>query len=444
MRTDLAYTAALSFGLLAPLAGQNLTPPKGTQATSWAATAERTVDGPEADLLIRVGDIDNLGFGWPRDFNPFSGQSTPPHSFPWKHSPGDPSGTDRIMLASSVSPNDVSTRAGDGYSRTTARTENQPEPIIIELGALPRRVDAVLVQLFVDDFQAPVWGSYFQVTLNGVRIPAFESALNALRQTGPIGKLVTLKLLPEYWPLLRGGRLQLLIEDLTTHVPDGYAVDFVRVLINPRPSTYSGTVTSSVVDADTRMPIAGATVTAALGTTVTGPDGRCVLSQVTSGLVVVSAVAEGYDLQSSSVDLVAGATANVELLLRRHHESAEYIDRALTRAGSAAIYGLRFDFDSSTLRSDSEPALQSLLTSLKKRSGTRWVVIGHTDSRGAAPYNARLSKARADAVVGWLRDHGVPANALVARGSGAEQPIADNATDAGRALNRRVEVPLLP
>ena len=61
-----------------------------------------------------------------------------------------------------------------------------------------------------------------------------------------------------------------------------------------------------------------------------------------------------------------------------------------------------------------------------------------------ASYNARLSKARADAVVGWLREHGVPANALVSRGSGTEQPIADNATDAGRALNRRVEVSVLP
>lgn len=53
------------------------------------------------------------------------------------------------------------------------------------------------------------------------------------------------------------------------------------------------------------------------------------------------------------------------------------------------------------------------------------------------------AKARADAVVAWLREHGAPANALVSGGSGAERPIADNVTDAGRALNRRVEVALL-
>jgi outer membrane protein OmpA-like peptidoglycan-associated protein len=394
--------------------------------------------------VIRIGDIDNLGFGWPGDFNPFSGQSTPPHSFPWKGGGQDPSGTDRIMLGSAVAPADVSARPGDGYSRTTGRTENLPEPIVLEVGTLPQRVDAVLIQLFVDDFQAPVWGSYFQVTLNGVRIPAFESALNSLRQTGPIGKLITLKLLPEYWPLLRSGKVQIVIDDPTTHIPDGYAVDFVRLLINPRPSAHSGTVTSSVFDASTRKPISGATVTAALGSSVTGTDGRSLLSQVTSGLVVVSAVAEGYALQSTSVDLVAGRTAHVEFLLTAYRESAEDIDRALTRAGSAAIYGIRFDFDSAALRPDSEPALHNLAATLKKRPESRWVVSGHTDSRGTAPYNARLSKARADAVVMWLRDHGVPADALVSRGSGASQPIADNATDAGRALNRRVEVALQP
>jgi hypothetical protein len=68
------------------------------------------VGGPEAELLLRIGDIDNLGFGWPRDFNPFSGRSTPPHSFPWRRSPDDPSGTDRIIA-------DDTTDAGRALNR---------------------------------------------------------------------------------------------------------------------------------------------------------------------------------------------------------------------------------------------------------------------------------------------------------------------------------------
>jgi hypothetical protein len=50
----------------------------------WSAMTERTVGGPEADLLVRTGDINNLGFGWPQGFDPFSGKSTPSHAYPWK------------------------------------------------------------------------------------------------------------------------------------------------------------------------------------------------------------------------------------------------------------------------------------------------------------------------------------------------------------------------
>ncbi|MBK6826211.1 MAG: hypothetical protein IPG86_04790 [Chitinophagaceae bacterium] len=54
----------------------------------------------EADLMIRVGDIDNLGFGFDTDFNPFSGRSTWSHGFPWKVNATDARGTDRIMIPS--------------------------------------------------------------------------------------------------------------------------------------------------------------------------------------------------------------------------------------------------------------------------------------------------------------------------------------------------------
>src|SRR5512147_2419402 len=60
----------------------------GDLAKDWALEYERTENGPEADLVVRTGDISNLGFGWPKDFDPFSGKSTYPHSFPWSPRPG--------------------------------------------------------------------------------------------------------------------------------------------------------------------------------------------------------------------------------------------------------------------------------------------------------------------------------------------------------------------
>ena len=69
----------------------------------------------------------------------------------------------------------------------------------------------------------------------------------------------------------------------------------------------------------------------------------------------------------------------------------------------------------------------------------RLAVDGHTDTRGAEKANINLSQRRALAVVRWLTEHGIDARRLEARGFGPRRPIADNATDAGRARNRRVE-----
>jgi OOP family OmpA-OmpF porin len=66
------------------------------------------------------------------------------------------------------------------------------------------------------------------------------------------------------------------------------------------------------------------------------------------------------------------------------------------------------------------------------------VVEGHTDSTGADAYNQALSERRANAVLKYLVDAGVPAARLSARGFGESEPVADNDTAEGRAQNRRV------
>jgi outer membrane protein OmpA-like peptidoglycan-associated protein len=66
-------------------------------------------------------------------------------------------------------------------------------------------------------------------------------------------------------------------------------------------------------------------------------------------------------------------------------------------------------------------------------------IEGHTDNRGAAEINKKLSQSRSDSVRTWLVGHGVEGERIEARGYGLERPIEDNSTDAGRAANRRVE-----
>ena len=417
---------------------------------------ERIEGGPEADLLVRTGSINNLGFGWPKGFDPFSGNSTPEHGWPWKP-PKDPAdGTDRIMIGSSVTRADFDAKPHDGYSSEIKppccavpspnapplqrNADSMPRPITLNVGTLPAKIDAVLFQMFVDDFQAPVWNSHFQVTLNGTRIPPFEDAINALNQTGPIGKLVTLRLLPEYWPLLQSGTVKLLVDDPTTHVPDGYAIDFVRILVNPHKFKYEVSLTCSVVDAAHHSPVAGATVTAALATASTDKRGMCALKNLPAGLVTATASAPGYDQGSVTVDLVTGQAGKAAFQLHPHEEGTADLEKAIAQTGSATVYGIHFDTGSAKLRPDSTPALESVLGLISAHPGSRWTIAGHTDDQGNGDDNQKLSEARSASVVSWLGAHGVEADRLVPKGFGANRHVADNATANGRALNRRVEI----
>jgi OmpA-OmpF porin, OOP family len=432
----------------------------GVQSHDWALQYERTEGGPEADLVVRTGNINNLGFGWPKNYDPFSGRSTPPHPFPWSPKPGTPDGIDRMLLGSAVTQADFNEHpfAGEGYtssilrpcqqtpdaSTCKGRPDSMPQPIVLSVGDLPPTIDAVLFQIFVDDFQAPSFHSHFQVSLNGTRIPSLEQALNALDQTGPIGKLITVNLLPEYFPLLKSGTAKLLIDDPTTHAQDGYAIDFVRVLVNPHKFPYLVSVTVTVKDQDKNTPIVGATVTAALQTASTDAGGNCELSGLPAGLVVATAVAPGYDANSATADVVAGQSGHAEIQLRRHEEGTSALEKAIAQTGSAAVYGIHFDSDSAKLRPDSKPALEAVLGLINNHPGSRWAIAGHTDNQGNSAHNQVLSQNRAISVVAWLKAHGVDASRLVPQGFGASRPVADNATANGRALNRRVEIATAP
>ena len=105
-----------------------------------------------------------------------------------------------------------------------------------------------------------------------------------------------------------------------------------------------------------------------------------------------------------------------------------------------AVYGVLFDFNKSTLQPASDPVLQQILDLLKKSPTLKIEVQGHTDNVGGDAYNQTLSEARAKAIVTWLTQHGIAGDRLTAKGFGKTRPIADNATDAGRAKNRRVEI----
>ncbi|PNP97427.1 OmpA family protein [Moraxella sp. RCAD0137] len=104
---------------------------------------------------------------------------------------------------------------------------------------------------------------------------------------------------------------------------------------------------------------------------------------------------------------------------------------------------ITFAHDDATLNSAFLGSLNQLAATMRQYGETTIVVAGHTDSTGQAAYNQALSERRAAAVRNYLVSQGVSASRIQIVGYGMRQPVDTNATEAGRAKNRRVELTIL-
>ena len=103
-----------------------------------------------------------------------------------------------------------------------------------------------------------------------------------------------------------------------------------------------------------------------------------------------------------------------------------------------------FATDSSDLKPAFFDVLDSVGTVLNEFDSTVVEVAGHTDSTGTEPYNQSLSERRASSVARYLQAHDVMSQRIITVGMGELRPVADNSTSAGRQLNRRVEITMVP
>jgi len=118
---------------------------------------------------------------------------------------------------------------------------------------------------------------------------------------------------------------------------------------------------------------------------------------------------------------------------------AAELKEKLAAEGHVALH-LNFDTDKATLRPDAQPVLAEVQKLLVQSPDLRLAVQGHTDNTSTPAHNQQLSEARAQTVVVALTAQGSAADRLQAAGFGQSKPLADNATEAGRAQNRRVEL----
>jgi outer membrane protein OmpA-like peptidoglycan-associated protein len=121
--------------------------------------------------------------------------------------------------------------------------------------------------------------------------------------------------------------------------------------------------------------------------------------------------------------------------------TAADLAKTLADKGSASIYGILFDTGKATIKPESEKTLATIAEVLTKARGLTLEIQGHTDNVGSKATNRKLSTDRAAAVKSYLvQKHGIAADRLTTAGFADDDPVADNASEAGRAKNRRVEL----
>ena len=143
----------------------------------------------------------------------------------------------------------------------------------------------------------------------------------------------------------------------------------------------------------------------------------------------------GYMFYSRNVDVPRQLSAEADLK-----------DIALTKlevGKTLVLNNLYFDYGKATISSRSQPELKRLVELLKTNPQLKIEIGGHTDNKGSAEFNQKLSEQRAASVTKYLQQRGIAAARLRAIGYGLRQPVAANDTEENRQRNRRTELKVL-
>jgi outer membrane protein OmpA-like peptidoglycan-associated protein len=438
-------------GLIALLVLASLTATASQTVTSdrdWKAQSANLAGTPEAAFIIRVGDVDNLGFGWPEKFDPFCGRMTESHPFPWQPDAADAAGFDRMLVSSRFNRAATARECGsDGYASSDDPPASRPAPYSLPIDPLKgAAITNAYLQLFIDDFQAPVYCSKFQLTLNGTRFVEGEKVLNAVEQTGPVGKLVTLKLPEDFHAVLRaGGKLEVRIDDVNG-AADGFAIDFIRLLVNRnRETVCKGDQAGDVRDKETGAPIAGARVSASdVAAVTTDADGRFQLRGLASGFETVSASAPGYNDGSAVADVASGAdNPDITIEMEKGKGTVAFAGKTVRAGETISLNNILFDQGKADLRPESRAELDKIAAFMRDNPTAEIELSGHTSSEGDAAFNRSLSYLRVKACKDYVVARGIDTGRIAVVGYGPDRPVASNDNEAGRTQNRRVELRVL-
>jgi len=209
-------------------------------------------------------------------------------------------------------------------------------------------------------------------------------------------------------------------------------------------------ISGLVVSCNGNVPINGATVNIidtvsnkTLFTKVTGADGKYLIEMDEVIPLKAVATAEGY--LPNAVHFTKPSVDDIVL----NNPAICLFDAPKDKEGTVTIDNIYYDFNKATLREESFPVLDQLVSMLNENIDMKLEIGAHTDSKGTDAYNLKLSDARAKSVVDYLISKGIAVDRLESKGYGESKPVADN-TNAdgsdnpdGRQKNRRTEFKIL-
>lgn len=164
------------------------------------------------------------------------------------------------------------------------------------------------------------------------------------------------------------------------------------------------------------------------------PKGNYEMEINDMGWYVFNASAEGYLNAADSIEVINN---EINPLIKDLYLNK--IEVGVT----VRLKNIYFDFDKTTLKSESFVELDKVVDLLKSNPSVEIEISGHTDSKGSDDYNLNLSQGRSQSVVDYLISQGIESYRLSAQGYGETKPIDSNDTEEGRANNRRVEFTVL-
>ncbi len=192
------------------------------------------------------------------------------------------------------------------------------------------------------------------------------------------------------------------------------------------------------IDAMTKKPVEAAIEITDNGTgkvietfTTNSVTGKFIITLTSGKNYGIAVKAEGYLFHSENFDIPKGSADNLV------NKKIELKNVAV--GSKITLRNIFFDIGKSTLRSESNAELDRLVKLMNDVPSLKIEIGGHTDNTGSAAINAKLSQARADAVVNYLKSKGINASRMTAQGYGDSKPISSNSTADGRQNNRRTE-----